>query len=157
MRIRYTQFTAKKPQASLGGGFVRHRPLLPVRVFGAGTWLADGHPDTGADDTVFPLWVAGVAGVDLSSAVTQEIMLAGRGRPVDARFVSVRLRITDGRRETYEWTALVGFVPVPLRNGLLGQAGFLQFFNADFRGADREVILTPNHAFPGQAQQKTAP
>jgi hypothetical protein len=33
---------------------------------------------------------------------------------------------------------------------LLGYAGFLQFFDADFRGADREVILTPNRSFPGR-------
>ena len=135
---------------------MRHRPLVPVRVLAAGTWLVDGHLDTGADDTVFPLWVAGVAGVNLMGAVTQEIALAGRGRPVDARFVPVRLRITDGH-ETYERTALIGFVPVPLRNGLLGHAGFLQYFNADFRGADHEVILMPNPKFPGQIQQKTAP
>jgi hypothetical protein len=38
----------------------------------------------------------------------------------------------------------------PLRYSLLGHAGFLQFFDAEFRGADQEVVLTPNSSFPGQ-------
>lgn len=32
---------------------------------------------------------------------------------------------------------------------LLGQAGFLQFFTAEFRGDTHEVILTPNASFSG--------
>lgn len=32
---------------------------------------------------------------------------------------------------------------------LLGHAGFLQFFTAEFRGDTHEVLLTPNDTFPG--------
>jgi hypothetical protein len=31
----------------------------------------------------------------------------------------------------------------------LDHRGFLEFFDADFRGADHEVVLIPNAAFPG--------
>jgi hypothetical protein len=61
----------------------------------------------------------------------------------------VQLRITDGVQETYEWTAVVGFVAARLHYNLLGHAGFLQYFDATFSGADQEVILTPNRSFPG--------
>jgi len=45
---------------------------------------------------------------------------------------------------------LVGFAPIPLRRALLGHSGCLQFFDANFRGAAREVILLPNADFAGQ-------
>jgi len=38
----------------------------------------------------------------------------------------------------------------------LAFAGFLQFFNADFRGDDCDVILTPNKAFSGNVTQYQA-
>jgi hypothetical protein len=44
---------------------------------------------------------------------------------------------------------VVGFASTRLRYNLLGQAGFLEFFDADFRGADHEVVLIPNARFPG--------
>jgi hypothetical protein len=57
--------------------------------------------------------------------------------------------ITDAVRETYQWTAVVGFVSTRLRYNLLGHGGFLDFFDVEFRGADREVVLIPNRSFPG--------
>jgi hypothetical protein len=101
--------------------------------------------DTGADDTVFPDWVATTIGVDLS----RDVGLLGRGVVV-CSYLPAELRISDGKGETYEWTAVVGFVQQSLlARPLLGYAGFLQYFDADFRGADCEVILTPNRSFPG--------
>jgi hypothetical protein len=61
----------------------------------------------------------------------------------------VKLRITDGRLETYEWTAVVGFAATPMGYNLLGHGGFLQFFDIEFRGAERAVVLIPNASFPG--------
>jgi hypothetical protein len=124
--------------------------VVAVRLFGSGgSYLIDGQLDTSSDDTVFPLWVSAFLGLDLSQAEEQEINLAGRGRPFRARVQRVELRLTDGK-EVCQWLALVCFAPVALRRALLGYAGFLQFFDSDFRGADREVFLTPNRAFPGQ-------
>lgn len=150
MKVRYTPGTSPVPLPSLGGGRQRHRPLLAVRVMGpAHSLIRDALLDTGADDTVFPDGIAAAVGVDLATAPQLNINLAGRG-PVRCRYAQVTLRITDGARETYEWTATVGFVPVSLKHPLLGHAGFLDFFNADFRGSDREVILTANLLFPGR-------
>jgi len=44
---------------------------------------------------------------------------------------------------------VVGFVAIRLNYNLLGHAGFLQYFDTEFRGADRMVVLTLNRSFPG--------
>ncbi len=151
MIFRYLVDYARVPQVALGGGVERPKPVVAIRLSGPGgsAYLMDGHLDTAADDTMFPLWISALIGVDLSQAPEQDVTLAGRPSPLRARFAQVELRLTDGQ-ETCQWTALVGFVPVSLRRALLGYAGCLQFFDGQFRGADREVILTPNQAFAGQ-------
>ena len=76
--------------------------------------------------------------------------MAGRPKPIRCRYAPVQLQITDGIGETYQWTAVVGFVAGRLHYNLLGHAGFLQFFDVTFRGApDNEAILTPKSPFPG--------
>ncbi len=151
MKFRYLLDRAQVPQVALGGGVVRPRPIIPIRITNAtgNSLLLDGHLDTGADDTVFPAWVAASIGLDLTTAPFQDIHLAGRGQPFRAHYGSVLLRLTDGLQQSYEWPAMVAFVPVPLRRPLLGYAGCLQFLDAEFRGADQEVILLPNISFPG--------
>ena len=44
----------------------------------------------------------------------------------------------------------VGFTSAPLRQPLLGYAGFLQFFTATFHGDREEVELAVNAAYPGK-------
>jgi hypothetical protein len=90
-------------------------------------------------------------GVDLSQAEQRSISLAGRPQPVLCRYFGVHLRISDGI-ETLEWPATVGFVAARLHYALLGQAGFLQFFSADFDGEAQTVTLTPKPSFPGRRQ-----
>lgn len=63
-------------------------------------------------------------------------------------YAPVTLRVTDGI-EACQWQTTVGFVDLPLRWALLGHAGFLDFFDADLRGARREVFLAPNALFSG--------
>jgi hypothetical protein len=150
VKFAYLPDQAKAPQVSLAGGVVRPHPVIAVGLFSSQRdCLVDGLLDTGADDIVFPMSVATQLGLDVSQAPSQAIHLVGRGQPFKAYYVPLELRLTDGV-EVYQWSALVGFVTLPFRRGLLGYAGFLQFFDAEFRGADREVILTPNRSFPGQ-------
>lgn len=149
MRYRYLVGIASRPVPSLSGSKLRPRPVLAVRITGPRQFaVRDALLDTGADDTVFPEKIAAVIGVDLSQATARDVHLAGRG-PLLCRYAPVLLRISDFT-ETYEWTAVVGFVPVALHYPLLGYAGFFQFFDADFHGADQEVVLTPNRLFPGK-------
>ena len=72
-------------------------------------------------------------------------------QPVRCRYARVQLRITDGLVETYEWTAVVGFVPTRLRYALIGYAGFLKYFDAEFRGDDLAGPSQPQSLLPRRA------
>jgi len=96
---------------------------------------------------VFPESVARLAGIDLTGTPTGAGMGVGRVS-LPLRYAQVVLRISDGR-EHREWPAWVGFAPARLIEPLLGFAGCLQFFDADFRGAREEVELAVNPRYPG--------
>lgn len=131
-------------------GVTRWRPITAVRISGPRhSWLCDGLLDTGADDTVFDEDIAALIDVDLTHAPTREVLLAGRRQPLTCRYASVELRVTDGR-ETYEWNAYVGFLHGRLPYALLGHAGFLQFFDVEFRGSARDAVMVPNGSFHGR-------
>jgi len=150
MRIPYMVGVARQPQPALGGRLTRPRPMMPVQFSQpGGSVMRTSVLDTGADDTVLPDWIATALGLDLTGAEERPIGLAGRA-PLRCRYAPVEFQISDGVRETYRWTAVVGFVDAPaLPRPLLGHAGFLQYFDAEFRAADLEVLLFPNHSFPG--------
>ena len=136
------------PIPSLAGRADRPRPLLAVGVIGpAGTVVRDGLLDTGADDTVFHESIAARVGIDLTNAPSGSAIGVGAS-PVSVRYAAVHLRIV-GLQERRERPAWVGFMAAPLRRPLLGYAGFLQFFDATFRGAREEVELTVNPHYPG--------
>jgi hypothetical protein len=60
---------AQRPIPSLGGTYLRSRPVLPIRLIGPwDTKLRDGLLDTGADDTVFTETLATLLGMDLRQA-----------------------------------------------------------------------------------------
>jgi predicted aspartyl protease len=148
MRFHYTLMHMPRPVASLGGRWVRPRPVVLVKVSGpGGTFQSSALLDTGADDTVFPARAAGKLGLDLTSAVPGIATGAG-GMRVPVRYAQVTLRLSDGR-ETREWPALVAFTSARLNQPLLGFAGCLQFFDAQFFGAREEVELTVNSLYPG--------
>jgi hypothetical protein len=149
MKFPYLPARVSRTRATLGGGQVRHRPVVPFRVVGPGSFLVrDGLLDTGADETVVEDWMAGYLGIDLTQAREEPVNLVGRPGTIACRDATVELLITDVR-ETYRWSGLVGFVPLKLQYQLLGHAGFLEYFEAEFQGADREVILTANRSFAG--------
>ena len=150
MIVPYTPYPVRFPVPALGGALILPRPMLAVQIIGpSGSRLRDGLLDTGADETILDPSVAPLIGVNLDRAPEREINLVGRGR-IRCRYVSVGLKITDGVSETYQWDAMVGFAPFPLLRSLLGFAGFLQFFDAHFRGATQEVTLLPNALFSGR-------
>lgn len=113
--------------------------------------------DTGSDETVFEEWIAQVIGVDLTQAIHRDIGLVGRLHPVRIKYVSLKLCITDGSQEVYEWPTMVAFTSTKLRFPLLGYAGFLQFFHTEFHGGDQTVGLTPHSKFPGSVRSPGKP
>jgi predicted aspartyl protease len=148
MRFLYHRFKMRRPMVSLGGLLYRSRPIVRVTVVGPkGTAVEDGLLDTGADDTVFSDSMAVKLGIDLCAAPTGEAGAAGGARfPVS--YGRVNLRITDGH-EFREWETWVAFTKSALRRPLLGMAGFLQFFRADFNTDLEFVDLTVNRLYPG--------
>jgi hypothetical protein len=127
---------------------VRPKPILAVSLTGpAATIPRDALLDTGADDTVFSEALAAQIGVDLSNAPVGQCTAANRSA-IPVRYAQVRLRVSDGQ-EHREWPAWVAFTPSPMRWGLLGFAGFLQFFTTVFDGAAEMVELTVNALYPG--------
>jgi hypothetical protein len=124
--------------------------MMPVQFTRpSGTVTCTSALDTGADDTVLPDWIAAAIGLDLTGTEERSIGLAGR-TPLRCRYAPVEIQISDGLSETYRWSSVVGFVDANmLPRPLLGHAGFLQYFDAEFRGVDLEVRLTPNGSFSG--------
>lgn len=148
LRRRYTQFRVNQPALTLGGRWVRPRPLYGITLIGpTGTFVDAGHLDTGSDDTIFPDMAAAVAGIDLTNAPTGIITGIGLAG-VQLRYAEVTLRIA-GLNELREWKAWVGFTAAPLKRPLLGFAGFLQFFAAHFYGDREEVELAVNNFYHG--------
>ena len=148
MRFPYVRVKVKAPVPSLGGQWERPKALALVALIGpAGTIARQGLLDTGADDTIFPERLASRVGFDLTTAPSGEATGVG-GIPLPVRYVQATLRLTDGT-EFREWTAWVGFAAVPMLWPLLGFAGFLQFFSANFLGDREEVELTVNSLYPG--------
>jgi hypothetical protein len=145
----YKQVRIRRPAIALGGRTTRPRPLVQVTLLGAASvYLAEALLDPGADDTVFPNDAAVQLGLDLSNAPLGEAVGVA-STPVPIRYAQVTLRLTDSR-ELCEWPALVGFTAAPLRQPLLGFAGCLQFFDADFRGSREEVELVTMPLYPGR-------
>jgi hypothetical protein len=148
MRFHYKHITVSQSVLTLGGRWVRPRPILGVTVVGpSGSRLREGLLDIGADDTVFPESLATHLGIDLSNAPVGSATTANLAN-VLLRYARVSLRITDGM-ERREWPAWVGFTTAKLHYPLLGFAGFLQFFTTTFHGDREQVELTVNALYPG--------
>jgi hypothetical protein len=146
---QYRLFTINRPSVSLGGRWAKPRPILSVTLIGpgGGTYLDAGLLDTGSDEIIYPLRAATIAGIDLANAPSATVTGVGFGA-AQLRYAEVTLRIA-GSSELREWRAWVGFTSSPLPRPLLGFAGFLQFFTAQFFGDREEFDLTVNRLYPG--------
>jgi hypothetical protein len=145
----YHRFRTTTPPAVLGGRTYRPQPVIHVTLIGpSGTAIDRGLLDPGADDTVFTESVAATIGLDLTGA-PQGMASGVAGSSIGIlRYAEVAIRIAT-TTERREWRAWVGFAAQPLRRALLGYNGFLEFFDADFRGEAKEVELTVNGRYPG--------
>jgi len=130
------------------GGNWRDYPICNVGIGVGGSFTAyRGLFDTGSDDTVFPSQLAALLGIDLTAAPLSDAR-AVAGTTVTYHYVRVDLRLSDGV-EHAEWPAIVGFAPIPMQYALLGRTAFHEFFDVNYRGEAREVVLLPNGAFTG--------
>jgi hypothetical protein len=148
MSFPYQRLLFGQPQFSLDGLLYRPKPVIPITLIGpSGTSCLDAVIDTGADDTLFPVDEALKVGLDLRRF--RRGTTTGIGATViNVRYCQVTLRLAAGH-EQWEWCAWVGFTTAPLRRPLLGYAGFLRFFTANFHGETEEVELTVNGLYAG--------
>jgi hypothetical protein len=121
------------------------RPIIPVRVVGP-----RGHEDlmarldTGADDTILPGSYVDRLGIVLEGTPVE---IAGVGGPAFFRHGRAVLELRKGRR-VVRWAALVGFWLDDNRAAVLGLAGFLEYFSANFNGEHEHIKLDPNRNLP---------
>lgn len=139
------------PPSLTAGTRHRWRPFLPVTIrslqTGRTQTIQRAVADTGADDTIFPLQLAPNLGVTLIVG-PQSTTIRWRGTTYPMQYGRVELELRAGLR-CFSWQAIVAFSPALIPYPLLGQAGCLQFFNADFRGEDCVLGLEPVRSFPG--------
>ena len=148
LRFPYLRVAKRQPIVPLGGKWHRPRPVIGVALLGPTGMIAqDGLLDSGADDTLFPESVAALIGIDLTHAPQGTASGFGLGT-IPVRYAEVILRIADNQ-EQRQWRAWVSFASVKRRYGLLGFAGFLQYFTATFHGDREEVKLTVNGQYGG--------
>ena len=148
LRFHYKLVPTGYSVLTLGGRFVRPRPIVPMTVIGpAGQYSLRAFLDPGSDETVFQEGVAAAIGVDLTNAPLGRASGIGLVGSI-LRYTNVSVQITDGK-ELRLWNAWVGFTTTRLIYPILGFAGFLQFFDARFFGAREQVELEVNSLFPG--------
>jgi hypothetical protein len=88
----------------------------------------------------------GILGAVLHPDLGSRIRWRGQAYPL--RFGDVELQIADDT-SVWQWSAIVAFSPAPIAYPILGNCGFLQFFDARFRGADLVAELQTNRTFNG--------
>ncbi|HJT79203.1 MAG TPA: hypothetical protein VJ739_18550 [Gemmataceae bacterium] len=148
MRFDLPGFRSRTPVVSLGGAFVRYKPVLPLTVLGpTGQETRRVLLDSASDDIVFPLDLATRLGMNLTAAPRRAAQGVGGTLPVSLWFAPVILLLSD-QVETCRWRAVVAFTPTPLRFPLFGIAGGLEYFRTTLDVADREILLYAKPSLP---------
>ena len=128
------------PYRALSGSL---RPELDVRLSNeAQSVSVAATVDSGADGLFFPLSSAVALGLDLRAMPKRET--AGVGNAHNTTFYArVHLQVTLCGVD-YRWESLVGFVDgLPNGEGLLGQAGFLNLFQATLDASNSQLHVRP--------------
>lgn len=144
MKFPYRAYeVAVTPASGRDNGYVR-RPVIPFTLHGPeGTLDFYGLLDTGADETYITRQMADRLGIKTTSDSEYFVESASGLMSVDYGFVI--FEITDGI-ETYVWQTVVGVTDQEWAEAILGHSGVLQFFDVEFRGHERELIVTRNQA-----------
>lgn len=142
-------FTGPPPPSRPAGVTTYKRPLIPVTIIGPNGISRSFDRallDSGADDTVFPIDAARLLGIPLRPHLGHGVRWRGQLYPM--RFGDAELELMAGGI-VWRWIAVIAFSPAPIRYPILGQAGFLQFMDARFLGADLAIELEANRTYLG--------
>lgn len=146
MRFPYTTAISQDPDTKDYLFF--RRPELHVRLVGPeGSQMFVGLVDTGSDRTIFPRDAADALGIELSQGPGGALGFGGHG--INLLVGEGMLEIeADGER--IAWRAEMWFAEFATEDDavLLGHAGFLDYFRAEFDGEQSELTLLPNGQMP---------
>lgn len=124
-------------QALPGGDPDLRRPTVPVAIQGLAYAEQQCLIDTGSVGNRFGSWVAELAGIDLAGLEPEPLGIGGAR--VLGRTARVGLVIGE-----YTWEAPVSFCdPWPFAFQLLGQEGFLRYFDVRLRTAHYTIEIEP--------------
>ena len=157
MRFAYKSYEI--PKSPLDGSTEIHRPEIVVHLIGeAGEIHCLSLVDTGADSVVIGPTIARQIGVQLQP--THRWPVHGfSGHALEAVRGHVEVEIVSGT-ESFCWQLPVAVVTYPdLANEeivVLGQSGFLEYFDVRFLGDAHVVELKPNASFPKKRRRKFA-
>jgi hypothetical protein len=121
-----------------------YRPVIPFTLVGpAGGLDFFGLLNTGADETYITQAMANRLGLETNEYSTAIVESASGA--ISIRYGTATLEVSDGH-ELFRWTTIIGITEEEWAEAILGHAGFLEFFDALFRGYDSEVVLTRNES-----------
>ena len=150
MRFAYRRYDTPG-KSPLNGATEVFRPEIPVRLIGSrGDVYVLGLLDTGSESVVLGRKIAERIGTRLNRKKLWRVHGFG-GQSLPAVRGTVDFEIVH-RGESLCWTVPISVVthddPEQDEVLLLGQSGFLQFFDVRFCGAEYVVELKPNAKFP---------
>ena len=150
MRFPYQHYEI--PASPVDGSTDLYRPEIPLHLIGESDELfLFGLLDTGADGVVIGRGVAETIGATLDETVRWTLRGLNAAL-LEAVLGLIDIEVMDGQ-ESATWRMPVAVVTFddPLHEDivLLGQTGFLQFFDMRFLGSQHAVELVPNASFPG--------
>ena len=156
MRFNYERYDS--PCSPLDGSTEIYRPEIPIHLIGTrGEVFSLGLVDTGADSVVIGAAIAAQIGVKLNDK--HRWPLHGiSSNPVEAVLGRLELELV-GRTASLCWTIPVAVVSYrDLVNEevlVLGQTGFLEYFDVRLFGKEHVIELKPNASFP-KKRRRTA-
>lgn len=145
MKFPYQHY--RTPPSLLDGSEELWRPEIPLHLIGkTGELFTYGLLDTGADGVLISRSIADDVGIGRDESSRWDVRGVS-GESLEAVLGHVEIEVMD-HQESVCWLMPVGVVTFddPANNDivLLGQTGFLQYFDTRFLGAKHFVELLPN-------------
>ena len=149
MRFPYERYDV--PTSPLNGQTEIFRPEIPIHLIGtSGEFFSMALIDTGADSVVTGLTIAERIGAMLDRRHERTIH-GFSGQTLRATLGHIEVELT-GRNESLCWQMPVAVVEYSQSSNdevvVLGQTGFLEYFNVRLFGEEHVVELKANASFP---------